>query len=215
MKRFVRSVPLFTFEHHSATHQDRQPLSGFVFNSLSALGWLLAMASGLCVESCFTRMEQRQRADYFNAKRITRPKWVWVDCFHGKQFVTSLVCVTVTHGAPFHQRHPQWMLRHASLHTRRFSVRRMRALALFPSDASPGDVRNGNNLSTGIENRDDSRNRETVSPFRATPADTPCNRTAIVPCSYRCSVPSGSHRQESAVPHRPSDGERWLSLQNG
>src|SRR5262245_66062549 len=70
-----------------------------------------------------TDTEQRKRADYFNVKELPNPEWVWADCFHGKQFVTSFVCVTVTHGAPFHQRHSQWMLRHTSLHTRRFSVR--------------------------------------------------------------------------------------------
>jgi hypothetical protein len=61
--------------------------------------------------------EQRKRADYFNVKELPNPEWVWADCFHGKQFATSFVCVTVTHGAPFPQQHPQLMLRHTSLHT--------------------------------------------------------------------------------------------------
>ena len=86
------SVPLFTFGHHSAWRQDRQPLSEFVFNSLSAFGWLVVMAGRLCVESYFTRMEQRKRADYFNVKEFPNPEWVWADCFHGKQFVTRFVC---------------------------------------------------------------------------------------------------------------------------
>src|SRR5262249_38078572 len=50
-----------------------------------------------------TDTEQRKRADYFNVKELPNPEWVWADCFHGKQFVTSFVCVTVTHGAPFYQ----------------------------------------------------------------------------------------------------------------
>src|SRR5262249_4762273 len=53
----------------------------------------------------------------FQRKRITQPEWVRADYFRLKQFVTSFVCVTVTHGAPFHQRHYHLMLRHASLHT--------------------------------------------------------------------------------------------------
>src|SRR5262249_53625657 len=105
-----------------------------------------------------TDTEQRKRADYFTVKELPNPEWVWADCFHGKQFVTRFVCVMVTHGAPFHQRHLNGCFGTPRF-TRQFSVRHMRTLALFPSDASPGDVRNGNNLSASIEKRDDSRNR--------------------------------------------------------
>ena len=44
-----------------------------------------------------TDTEQRKCADYFNVKEFPNPEWVWADCFHGKQFVTSFACVTVTH----------------------------------------------------------------------------------------------------------------------
>src|SRR5262245_55843354 len=85
VKRFARTDPLFTLDHRSATRHDRQELSEFVFNSLSALGWLPAMAGRICVESCFTRMEQRKRADYFNVKELPNPEWVWADYFNVKE----------------------------------------------------------------------------------------------------------------------------------
>src|SRR5262245_52166963 len=62
VKRFVKSDSLFTFGYRSATRQDRQPLSGIVFDSLSALGCLPARAGRRCVEGCFTRMEQTRNS---------------------------------------------------------------------------------------------------------------------------------------------------------
>ena len=74
VKRFARSDPLFTFGHHSATRQGRQPLSEFVFNWFVSFGMVPCDGGqtlrGKLFHTDGTDTEQRKRADYFNVKEL-------------------------------------------------------------------------------------------------------------------------------------------------